>query len=84
MKLSRNITQQNNINTKTVQRFGQAKLVRHRNGRHELIGGSAADRAMAKEWISLFAHEIVISAGGPQLDTNCRISCPKEVKRFVW
>jgi len=39
--------------------FGQARLVRLHNGRHELISGSAADRVAAQEWVSLFAHEIV-------------------------
>jgi len=44
-----------------VRRFGDAKLVRCRNGQHELIGGSAADRLAAFEWVSLFAHEIVFT-----------------------
>jgi len=42
-----------------IQQFGQAKLVRHRNGQHVLIGGTNADRSAAFEWVSLFAHEIV-------------------------
>ena len=65
-----------------IQQFGQAKLVRHRNGRHELIGGTAGDFTAAREWVSLFAHDIVFSsatAGDRILDskrktirTHCR------------
>jgi hypothetical protein len=45
----------------TVIRFGGAKLVEHRPGRYELIGGNEADQAMALEWASFFAHEVVFS-----------------------
>lgn len=38
--------------------FGQAKLVRTLEGIYELRGGSADDRAEAKEWISIFMHEV--------------------------
>ncbi len=44
-----------------IRRFGDAKLIRHHNGQHELIGGSDADRQAAFEWVSLFAHEIVFT-----------------------
>jgi hypothetical protein len=50
MKLNISIVQHRSHNT--VQQFGRAKLVQHRNGRHELIGGSATDRAAAIEWVS--------------------------------
>ena len=40
--------------------FGTARLVKKSNGRHELIGGTADDRAAAREWCSLFAHEVVL------------------------
>ena len=36
---------------------GQARLVRHLNGRYELRGGTPADRQHLKEWCSLFLHE---------------------------
>jgi hypothetical protein len=36
-----------------------AKLVSYADGRVELHGGSDADRAEAKEWISLFMHDAV-------------------------
>lgn len=44
-----------------VARFGNARLVRERQGRFQLIGGSAADRSAAKEWASLFLHEAVLA-----------------------
>jgi hypothetical protein len=40
--------------------FGQAQLVARADGRVELRGGSNADKAEAKEWISLFMHEAVL------------------------
>ena len=47
--------------TKLIRQFGQAKLVKHPNGQHELIGGTDSDRTAAFEWASLFAHEIVFT-----------------------
>ena len=44
----------------TIAMFGAARLVRHLDGRHELVGGTAADQAAAREWISLFEHDIVL------------------------
>jgi hypothetical protein len=41
--------------------FGQAKLVRLPSGKHDLLGGTDADRAAALEWVSLFAHQIVFT-----------------------
>jgi hypothetical protein len=45
--------------------FGAAQLVRHSDGRYELRGGSAADHTDAREWISLFLHEAVVSLPAP-------------------
>ncbi len=42
-------------------RFGEARLVKKFDGKIELIGGSSEDRTAAKEWISLFLHEAVIT-----------------------
>jgi hypothetical protein len=42
-----------------VARFGRAKLLARADGRVELRGGSEADRAEAREWISLFMHDAV-------------------------
>jgi hypothetical protein len=50
------------INTgKIVNRFGNALLIKRSGGKHELVGGSDRDYTEAKEWVSLFAHEIVFS-----------------------
>ena len=50
------------VNTaKVINRFGNAWLIRRANGRHELIGGTTGDFTAAKEWASLFAHDVVFS-----------------------
>ena len=46
--------------------FGDAQLVRHTSGQYELRGGAATDHTSAKEWISLFLHEAVVSSPSPQ------------------
>jgi hypothetical protein len=62
MKLNHRL---NNLGTgRVVRKFGEAKLLKHANGQHELIGGSAADIADANDWVSLFAHEVVLSRPG--------------------
>jgi hypothetical protein len=50
--------------TTTIARFGPARLVRRADGRHELIGGTAAHHTAAREWCSLFAPEVVFNTGG--------------------
>ncbi len=42
-----------------VATWGQAQLIKYLDGKMELRGGSAQDRADAKEWMSLFCHEAV-------------------------
>ena len=59
MKLKNLIPQRHH--QQMIQQFGGAKLVKLRNGQHELIGGTDADRTDAFEWASLFAHEIVFT-----------------------
>jgi hypothetical protein len=49
---------------RVIRKFGEARLLKHSNGQHELIGGSAADIADANDWVSLFAHEVVITRPG--------------------
>lgn len=44
----------------TLATFGSARLVKRRNGKIELRGGSVPDRAAAREWISLFLHEAIV------------------------
>lgn len=46
---------------KIISRFGNAWLIRGANGKHALVGGSDGDYTEAKEWVSLFAHEIIFS-----------------------
>jgi hypothetical protein len=48
-----------------VATFGDTQLVRHVNGPYELCGGSASDRTAAREWISFFLHEAVVSFPQP-------------------
>lgn len=43
-----------------VTRFGNAALIRSRKGGWQLRGGSRSDRIEAREWISLFMHEVVV------------------------
>jgi hypothetical protein len=45
----------------TIARFGPARLIKHFDGPYELIGGTPADQAAAREWCSLFAPEVVFS-----------------------
>jgi hypothetical protein len=59
MKLKNLIPQR--YRRRLIRRFGQAELVRLPNGQYELLGGTAADRAAAFEWTTLFAHEIVFT-----------------------
>jgi hypothetical protein len=40
--------------------FGQARLVKRLDSKFELRGGSVEDRSAAKEWLSLFMHEVVL------------------------
>ena len=40
--------------------FGEARLVKYLDGRYELRGGSKEDRLAAKEWISMFCHDVVV------------------------
>ena len=50
------------IKTKSIiNRFGNAWLIRGSDGKTALVGGNASDFTEAKEWVSLFAHEVVFS-----------------------
>ena len=46
-----------------VASWGQARLIKYLDGRVELRGGSAQDRAEAREWLSMFWHEAVVGDG---------------------
>jgi hypothetical protein len=45
----------------TIARFGASHLVKHFDGHYELLGGTSADRAAAREWCSLFAPMVVFA-----------------------
>ena len=60
-----------------IQWFGSARLVRRSDGRHELIGGTRADLAAAREWISLFGHDIVLTH-----PANSRRQLPRFERKF--
>ncbi len=49
----------------TMATVGNARLVKKRNGKFELRGGTAVDRTEAMEWCSLFLHDAVFSAAPP-------------------
>lgn len=59
MKLMQPDTASENCGT-VIACFGGAALIERPEGSHILAGGSREDRSEAKEWISLFMHEIVI------------------------
>jgi hypothetical protein len=46
---------------KIINRFGNGLLVQRTDAKYELVGGSDSDYSAAKEWVSLFAHEIVFT-----------------------
>ena len=59
---------------KVIARFGAAKLVRTPECGYELHGGTDADHAEAREWVSLFFHEAVIrkvAAAGDKREKLC-------------
>ncbi len=65
MKLSQRLLEYLHRNDgELIALHGDARLVRHLNGRYELRGGTPDDRAHIREWCSLFLHEAVIGLGG--------------------
>ncbi len=70
MKLIHAVT--NHIN-RVALHFGEAKLIRVANSRYELIGGTTSDLVAAKEWISLFAHEMVLSHSRRKPKQVCQV-----------
>jgi len=66
----------------TIARFGPARLVWHFDGPYELIGGTADDRAAAREWCSLFAPEIVFASENPQ--RNMQPKCWRWIAGRHW
>ena len=60
MKNQKNVGQLKEI---TVARFGQASLVKTKEGRFALRGGSKSDHIEARDWASMFLHEAVLRNG---------------------
>ena len=60
MKLKHLVNSPAHADGRLVVRFGEAALIRQRNGRYQLSGGSRSEETEAKEWISLFLHEAVL------------------------
>jgi hypothetical protein len=84
MKL--NIFLSHRRNAQLVQCFGAGQLVRNADGTHDLIGGTTDDIRAAKEWVSMFAHDIAFSAAPGVKTVNCRPQ-RKETSpriRFAW
>lgn len=40
--------------------FGEARLIKHRDGTCEIVGGTADDRGAARDWIALFLHHLIL------------------------
>jgi hypothetical protein len=57
MKIQKRYTDDGEV----IAHFGQARLIRHLDGKLELKGGSRGDRTEAREWMSLFWHEAVVA-----------------------
>jgi hypothetical protein len=71
----------NRFSGRIVRQFGAARLIRNTDGTHELVGGTRNDFAAAKEWVSLFAHDIVFNLARNSA-TDRRIERKKISPRF--
>jgi hypothetical protein len=60
MKIAQPMTLFGHAEFKTIAIFGRARLVKTPNGKYQLQGGSRNDRIEAREWVSLFMHEVFI------------------------
>jgi hypothetical protein len=60
--------QPDNQQSEVIASFGDANLIRKPDLQYALVGGTAADRAEAEEWISMFMkyHPVQGSAHRPQ------------------
>ncbi len=78
MKLNMNFTfPSTGTESELVRSFGAAHLLRHASGHWELRGGTRSDRLEAREWISLFCHEAVVTCepGSPAIARCPARSC---------
>jgi len=59
--INRHPSTKSKIQQHIVAAFGRALLVRTAPASYELHGASASDLTAAKEWVSMFLHEAVLS-----------------------
>ncbi len=57
-----------------IARFGAARLLERPDGRAELRGGTGVERTEAKEWLSLFEHEMVLHVALAERPARLRIA----------
>lgn len=60
MKLKTLLIQLRPSHGKVIVSFGDAHLLRNRDGRFVLRGGSRAERQAAREWVSYFQHNAAV------------------------
>lgn len=60
MKLNRLLIQLRPGNAKVIVSFGNAHLLRVRDGKFELRGGNRAERQAVREWVSYFLHNAAV------------------------
>ena len=60
MKISQLLAYLRGRHRETLATFGGARLIKEADGKIRLLGGSRDDRAAAREWSSLFMHEVVV------------------------
>lgn len=59
----KNVFNNKTLAERVIAIFGQARLIKHFNGQFELRGGTRHDQGEAREWISMFLHEAILSPG---------------------
>jgi hypothetical protein len=58
--------------------FGNSRLIRRSDGKHELVGGNENNFTETKEWVSLFAHEVVFTRSRQYRESfsvGCELTC---------
>lgn len=60
MKLRHLVETESQRKGRVIAQFGRATLIQPRKGKWLLQGGTREDHSEAREWISLFMHEVVV------------------------
>ena len=60
MKLKSLFNRMRRSEAKVIVSFGEAHLLRNREGGFELRGGSRSERQAAREWVSFFKHDAAV------------------------